>query len=176
MVIAIVAIVPIIVAAVLVGFAYDCADAGTCGSADDGSLKAAAEERSEQSAASRADQGAFTRSDSALILVTIPVVAIVVVAAVVVVVAAAAGAVAYTVIEVGILISILGAGSHRHKACGQHERGDEYSFSYLHHAGLDAGLVGCVRISSRFAQVPVPHRVLLQQSLHSLRLRSGVVL
>jgi hypothetical protein len=54
------------------------------------------------------------------------------------------------------LISVLGAGSHRQEACGQHERGDEYSFSYLHHAGLDAGLVFRVRNFSRVGRVPSP--------------------
>jgi hypothetical protein len=159
--VAVVAVVAIVVAALLMDFAYHCADTRTCGSADKGSLKAAAEEGAENGTAACADESAFAGADSALILITIPVVtvvvvAIVVVAAVVVVVTAAATAVAHSVIEVRILISILGAGSHRQEACGQHERGDEYSFSYLHHAGFDAGLIGRVRIFSLVGEVPSP--------------------
>lgn len=149
--VAVVAMVAVVVAAVLVGFSYDCTDAGACGSADNGSLEAAAEERAEQSTAACADEGAFAGTDSALIAAMVVVVAVVV-AVVVVVVIAAVTAVAHSVIEVGILISILGAGGHGEETCGQHERGDEYSFSYLHHAGLDAGWVGRVRIFSRGAQ------------------------
>src|SRR5665213_959784 len=156
-----------VVAAFLVDFSYHCADTGTCGSPDESSLEAAAEDRAEQSTAACADEGAFAGANAALLLMTIVVVAVVVVAVVIVVavvvvavvsivviaVAAVLAATAHSVIEVGILISILGAGSHRQEACGQHERGDEYSFSYLHHLELDASLVGRGQIFSRAAPI-----------------------
>src|SRR5665213_2044837 len=164
-----------VVAAFLVDFSYHCADTGTCGSPDESSLEAAAEDRAEQSTAACADEGAFAGANAALLLMTIVVVAVVVVvvvsvvvvavvivvavvvvavvAIVVIAVAAVLAATAHSVIEVGILISILGAGSHRQEACGQHERGDEYSFSYLHHLELDASLVGRGQIFSRAAPI-----------------------
>lgn len=129
-------VVVAVVALALCCLADDCANTCASRAADDGSLEAAAEERAEDGSAACADKSAFAGSDSALIAVAV------------VVVMAAVTAMANSVIEVGILISILGASGHGKKTCGQHERGDEYSFSYLHHAGLDAGLVGCVRIFS----------------------------
>lgn len=143
-------VVAIVAFAVLVGLAYDCADACASRAADDGSLEAAAEDSAEDGSAACANEGSFARPDAALI------------AAMVVVVVTAAAAVANSVIEVGILISILCAGGHGEEACGQHEGGDEYSFSYLHHAGLDAGLVGCVRIFSRSVAVSVRNFHFLQ--------------
>lgn len=144
-------VVAVIIALALCCLTDDCSDAGACGSADDGSFEAAAEERAENGSAACADESSFAWADSALIA------PMVVVVSVVVVVIAAVTAVTHSVIEVGILISVLGAGSHREKTCGQHERGDEYSFSYLHHAGLDAGSVGRVRIFSWAAQgTPFP--------------------
>ena len=138
-----VVVVAVVALAVLIGLAYHCADACTGCAADDGSFEAAAEEGAENGSAACADESAFTGADAALVA------AMIVVVAVVVVVVAAMAAVTHSVIEVGILISILGAGGYREEARSQHERGDEYSFSYLHHAGLDAGSVGCVRIYSR---------------------------
>ena len=161
-------VVAVVVALTLCGLADDCTDSCSGCAADDGSLEAAAEDGAEKRAAACADERAFAGSDSALILMTISVIAVVVVAAVVVVVAAAATAVADSIIEVGILISILGAGRHREEACGQHERGDEYSFSYLHHAGFDAGLIGRVRIFLGTARGSPTRVYLKSQSLHSI--------
>lgn len=150
-------VVAIIVAAVLVSLADDCADSGSGCAADDGSFEAAAEDCAEKSAATRADESAFSGTDSALIAISVVVTVVVVIAA--------TTAVANSVIEVGILISILGAGSHRQEICGQHERGDEYSFSYLHHAGFDAGLMGCVRIFfADCVSTPYPEGLLVSKS------------
>jgi hypothetical protein len=69
----------------------------------------------------------------------------VIVVVAVVVVAAAMAAVADSVVEVGILVpivSVLGAGIDGEEICGQQKGGDEYSFAYLHHSGLDADLDG----------------------------------
>jgi hypothetical protein len=140
-------VVAVVALAVLIGLADDCTDSGSGCAADDGSLETAAKERAEDGSAASADESSFAGADSALIAISV----IAVVAVVIVVVAVTAAA--HSVIEVGILISILGAGSHREETCGQHERGDEYSFSYLHHLDLDASLACCVRIFSRDAPI-----------------------
>lgn len=130
----------IVALAVLVRLAYDRADACACGSADDGSFEAASEDGSEDGSAACADESSFAGPDASLIA------AVIVVVSVVVVVLSAVTAVADSVVKVGIVvpvISILGAGAYGEKTCGQHERGDEYSFAYLHHLGLDAGWVVC---------------------------------
>lgn len=150
-------IAAIVILAVLVGLAYDCADACACGSADEGSFKAAAEESAQNRSAARADQRTLAGPNAALIAIMVAIVIIVLVivlgiSAVAVVVLATAGAVADTVVEVRVLIlvvviravvpvsivAVLGACAYRKKARSQDERGDEYSFAYLHHSWLDA--------------------------------------
>src|SRR6185437_1422088 len=158
------AAVVVVALTILMGLAYDCADTCACGSADDGAFEATAEERAEDGSAACSDERSFAGSDAALIAAVVVVVAIVIV----VVILAAATAIADSVVEVGIIvpiISVLGAGTDGEETCGQHERGDEYSFAYLHHAELDAGLVGRVRIFSRVVQASLPEVAFLLQSL-----------
>lgn len=118
---------PVAVAAVvLIGLAYDCSDAGTGCSADDGSLEAAAEDCAEEGSAAGTDDGALAGSDTALIA-AVAVVAPVVMAVVVV---ASAAPVAYAVIEVVVVV----LRAHRQKAGDKEEWGDEDRFSYLGHS------------------------------------------
>jgi hypothetical protein len=130
-----------VVAFALVGLAYDCADACAGGSADDGTFEAAAEDGAEDGSAACADERTFSGTNSALIA------AVIVVVAVVVVILAAATAVAHPIIEVGVSVPVV-LGADGEETCSQQERGDEYSLAYLHHARLDAGSVGHVRIFS----------------------------
>jgi len=122
----------VVVALVLRGLTNHRADAGTCCSADDSSLKTAAEDRAEYRAAGPANQRAFAGTNSPLI----PPMVVVIRAVVVVVVAvAAASAVAHTVV-VGAVVTVLREPGND-RGC-EDKRSDEYRLSELAHLHSDA--------------------------------------
>jgi hypothetical protein len=135
----VVVVVAVVALIVLMNLAYDRADTCAGRAADDSPLQAAAEECAKDSSAPCSNQCALARPDSTLIAVAIIVVAVVVVLT-------TATAIAHSIVKVGIsvvliivpMISILAADGENH--CSQHQRCDEYSFTYLHHLKLDADL------------------------------------
>jgi hypothetical protein len=127
-------VVVVVVALVLGGLAYDCANAGSGSSADKGALETPAKECTEGRAPGSPDEGAFTWADTALAMIRVVVVVIARVAVVVVV--AAARAVAHAVIVGAVVVMVLcGQGND---ACCDQEGSKEKRFSEPAHSQLDA--------------------------------------
>jgi hypothetical protein len=112
-------VVTVVVAIILRGVTYDCADAGPGGSTDDGSLEAATEDCAKKGSAARADKGALTWANAALIATMI--VMIVAVVAIVVVVAAAA-TVTHAVVKVVLVLRGDGEEARRKQKWGDEDR------------------------------------------------------
>jgi hypothetical protein len=130
-----VAVAVVVVALVLGGLAYYCADAGPGCSSDDGALEAAAEDCAQDCAAAGTNQGSFAGADAALVAAVIVVV--VGAAVVVVVVVASAAAVTHAVV-IGVVSVVL----RWENAGGEQERNEEDRFFKLGHFGLDADFGG----------------------------------
>jgi hypothetical protein len=122
-------VIVVVVALVLGGLAYDCADAGTGGSADDGAFEAAAEDCAQDRAAGCSDGGSLAGAYATLIAAVVVMVGAVVV---VVVAVAAVASLAHAVV-VGAVV-VLGW-----KHAGRQQEGSEKDRrSKLGHFRLDA--------------------------------------
>ncbi len=131
--------VVVIVFGVLVGLAEDCADAGSCGSADDGSFEAAAEDCSERGTAGSADESSLAGPYAALIGRVLIVVVVVAVVRVMTAVSTLANAV------VEVLIVVLVVVLTESWKSDEDQDGTELLFYWVHLGSF------CPRQKSRFA-------------------------